>query len=107
MSLADEGPGEGGNAPPPPPAGPHWDPSYLPPYFKGNADEDFNQWCRKLEIAIQNYPVGAPSLAHALPSKLDGKAFAFWDSLPAQTRENFQEAKNALARVFGRTNQLR
>ena len=57
------------------PTQPHWDPSYLPQYFKGNVDTDFNQWCRKLEIAVQNYPLGAPPLASALPSRLDGKAF--------------------------------
>jgi hypothetical protein len=58
MAEADEGPGdgghanEGGNVP----VGPVWDPSYLPPFFKGIAEEDFNQWCRKLEIAVKNYP---------------------------------------------------
>lgn len=97
------GPGDGGAQP----VGPQWDPSYLPPFFKGNAEEDFNQWCRKLEIAVQNYPTGAPPLANALPSRLDGKAFTFWDSLPVATRENFDLAKNALARVFGRTSQMR
>lgn len=96
---AQPGPGEGN-------AGPQWDPTYLPPYFTGKEDQDFNQWYRKLEIAVNNYPVGAPPLANALPSRLDGKAFAFWDQLPAATKQNHQQARNALARVFGHANQL-
>lgn len=82
---------------------PVWDPVYLPTAFSGKEQEDFNQWYRKLEIVIKNYPRGAPTLLQAIPSRLEGKAFAYWDQLPEATKANLQRTRDALSGVFGQT----
>ncbi len=84
-----------------------WDPSYLPPLFYGKPEEDFLTWIRKLELAVQTYPHGAPPLPQLLGNRLDGKAFTYWEQLPQATKNNFENAKARLAEVYGKTAQLR
>ncbi|KAJ8030574.1 hypothetical protein HOLleu_27029 [Holothuria leucospilota] len=57
----------------------------LPPHFLGSGNEDFMQWCRRMEVALDAAPNGVGAdLAKLLPSRLGGAAFSFWDSLPPE-----------------------
>ena len=84
-----------------------WDPSYLPKSFSGKIGQDFEQWCKKLELAISTYTYGAPSLSQALGSCLSDQAFDYWDQLPDNVKENFSESKKRLSKVFGKATQNR
>lgn len=84
-----------------------WDPSYLPQFYSGKQGDDFDTWCRKIELAVQNYAHGAPELHHALASRLDGPVFEFWDQLPEDIKNNFQQSKLAISEVFGKNAQRR
>lgn len=85
---------------------PTWDPTYLPTPFSGKDGEDFNQWFRKLDIVINNYPRGAPTVLKALPSRLEGKAFSYWDQLPDETKQDLELTKKSMCKAFGQTTQI-
>ena len=94
------------NDPPPQPPQPQWDPSYLPSPFSGAPHDDFDSWFRKLQIVITSYPNGAPTVLQALPSRLEGKAFAYWDQLPQAYKNNLERTQQAMRNVFGQTSQI-
>ncbi|XP_071944415.1 uncharacterized protein [Antedon mediterranea] len=73
----------------------------LPPFFVGNGTEDFSVWCRRLEVALDALPVNNPiDMTKLLPSRLSGPAFNYWDNLPALVKNNYQEVKEQLTKVF-------
>lgn len=88
------------------PPQPQWDPSYLPSSFSGAPHEDFDSWFRKLQIVLTSYPNGAPTVLQALPSRLEGKAFAYWDQLPQAHKNNLERTQQAMRNVFGQTSQI-
>ena len=74
----------------------------LPPCFLGDGKEDFLQWCRRLEVAVNAYPnLDNAYLATILPTRLGGAAFSFWDSLPDHVKDNYAEVKDRMKGVFG------
>lgn len=82
---------------------PYWYRLDLPLPFSGDGTEDFNQWIRRLEVAVLASPGFQDSkLADILPSRLTGAAFNFWDSLPHDTKANFQAVKDRLQQTFGK-----
>ena len=84
-----------------------WDPSYLPKLFSGKPGEDFEQWCKKLELVIETYSQGAPTLSQALGSCLSDDAFDYWDQLPLHVKRDFHGSKAKLSKVFGKATQNR
>ena len=74
----------------------------LPPHFLGSGNEDFMQWCRRMEVALDASPNGAGAdLAKLLPSRLGGAAFSFWDSLPLDVKADYAATKKRMKEVFG------
>lgn len=74
----------------------------LPPHFLGSGNEDFMQWCRRMEVALDAAPNGAGAdLAKLLPSRLGGAAFSFWDSLPPDVKADYAATKKRMKDVFG------
>lgn len=74
----------------------------LPPHFLGSGNEDFMQWCRRMEVALDAATNGVGAdLAKLLPSRLGGAAFSFWDSLPPEVKADYAATKKRMKDVFG------
>ncbi|PIK40376.1 hypothetical protein BSL78_22777 [Apostichopus japonicus] len=73
----------------------------LPPPFLGTGSEDFSQWCRRFEIALQANNVSPQDVPRLLPSRLAGGAFCYWDSLSQGIKNDFSLVKEKLKDVFG------
>ena len=86
--------------PPNPPAHVSRVPVELPVPFSGNEAEDFNQWCRRFEVAMA--ASNDTDLARRLPTRLNGAAFTFWDGLNTPIQEDYEQTKNLLKVVFNR-----
>ena len=52
-------------------------PIELPQPFSGAEAENFNQWCRRFEVAMA--ASNDTELTKRLPTKLNGPAFTFWE----------------------------
>jgi hypothetical protein len=73
----------------------------LPAAFSGSDTEDFNLWCRRLEVAFYATPQASKAqLATILPAKLSGNAFALWDSLSDEVKADYDKVKTTLSSVF-------
>ena len=81
----------------------------LPPCFDGSpgTQDDFVQWVRRLEVAIEAFPESAKwDMAKILPSRLAGPAFNFCDSLDDATKDDYTAAKQKLKEVFSQKQKL-
>lgn len=80
----------------------------LPPRFSGDGGEDFCQWCRQLEVAVNAWPGAGESVAlvQLLPSRLTGSAFLLWDSLPTETKNDFGMVKRKLSNIFSKKDEV-
>jgi len=72
--------------------------------FKGERDENIDQWFRRYETAVSI--VTAPKdleaeMARMMPLFLDGPAFATWDQLEPTDKNDFKVVMKALKRVYG------
>ena len=79
-----------------------WDPSYLPKLFSGKPGEDFEQWCKKLELVIETYSQGAPTLSQALGSCLSDDAFDYWDQLPLHVKRILMDQRQNCPKFLAR-----
>lgn len=73
----------------------------LPPIFTGDGTEDFGQWCRRFEVAV-NASAGydLSELASILPVRLGGNAFGYWDSLEDSVKDDYDAVKTLMKKVF-------
>ncbi|KAL6466207.1 hypothetical protein MHYP_G00263400 [Metynnis hypsauchen] len=74
----------------------------LPAPFTGDSLEPFSSWIQRFEVALE---VSTAHLEKAklLAARLSGPAFAYWQSLPAQVKFDYDQAKAKLNAVFGQT----
>ena len=77
----------------------------LPAPFTGEGVEPFSSWIQRFEVAldVSTAQLDKPKL---LAARLSGPAFAYWQSLPALVKSNYEQAKARLSAVFGRTSFL-
>ena len=74
----------------------------LPEVFTGDDGQDFRQWVKRFEVALEVVP-DAPSCMHVLlPSCLAGSAFTVWESFDQSRQKDFSEVKRVLSAIFGR-----
>ena len=79
----------------------------LPEVFSGEDGQDFRQWVRRFEVAVNSVPDTTIKKEHLLPSRLSSSAFTVWESLPTSDRKDFGKAREALTAVFGRNTYLK
>lgn len=78
----------------------------LPPRFSVDGGEDFHQWCRQLEVAVNAGAGESVALVQLLPSRLSGSAFLPWDSQPNETRSDFTLVKRKLSDIFWKKDEV-
>lgn len=75
----------------------------LPQPFSGDGTEDFGQWARRLEVAVNASSEFANAhLCDILPARLAGAAFNYWDSLTDAIKGDYSAVKEKLKVIFGK-----
>ncbi|KAI8507260.1 hypothetical protein Bbelb_146400 [Branchiostoma belcheri] len=72
----------------------------LPAAFLGNGDEDFPVWLTKFEVYADAHLYDATVRTRALPTFLDGPALTYFQSLPQETKHDYQHLCQALSHAF-------
>ncbi|KAI8480272.1 hypothetical protein Bbelb_419750 [Branchiostoma belcheri] len=72
----------------------------LPAAFLGNGDEDFPVWLTKFEVYADAHLYDATVRSRALPTFLDGPALTYFQSLPQETKHDYQHLCQALSHAF-------
>ena len=75
----------------------------LPEVFTGDDGQDFRQWIRRFEVAVEVVPDASSHMHVLLPTRLAGSAFTVWESMPQARQNDFQEVKKILSAMFGRS----
>lgn len=75
---------------------------HFPPIILGNGKDHFLHWDRRFEVIVEaGTDADNGRLANLLPTCLGGTAFSYWDSLPADIKLDYKQAKDKM-KVFGK-----
>jgi hypothetical protein len=71
--------------------------------FKGEPGDDVEMWLDRFQTAmrIADPAITDQSIAQCMPLFLDGAAYRTWKQLNAKQKDDFDEIKKALRRVYG------
>ena len=78
----------------------------LPETFSGDEGQDFHQWVKRFEVAVDSVDSSSAQKHSILPSRLSGSAFTVWENIPESDKKDFEKVKTVLSEVFGRTTYL-